>query len=94
MGQDTKVRVREEVAYGKLLSHLIYIRPVINQRIYRDDYNEWSELGVEGWSYEDVLPVFKRSEDMADPQPRDLSKITCSYIRGGDYVEVGGGGEM
>ncbi len=26
------------------------------------DYNEWSALGNAGWSYEEVLPYFKRSE--------------------------------
>ncbi len=27
-----------------------------------DDYNEWRQLGVEGWSYEDVVPYFERVE--------------------------------
>ncbi len=26
------------------------------------DYNTWAQLGNTGWSYEDVLPVFKRME--------------------------------
>ncbi|XP_074026207.1 glucose dehydrogenase [FAD, quinone] [Leptinotarsa decemlineata] len=26
------------------------------------NYNDWADEGNEGWSYEDVLPVFKRSE--------------------------------
>jgi choline dehydrogenase len=29
----------------------------------RHDYDSWAELGNEGWSYEEVLPFFKRSED-------------------------------
>lgn len=28
-----------------------------------DDFNRWEALGNEGWSYQDVLPYFKRSED-------------------------------
>ena len=31
-------------------------------RGHKDDYNDWAELGCEGWAYEDVLPYFKRSE--------------------------------
>ena len=32
----------------------------------RRDYNDWAALGNRGWSYEEVLPYFKRSEDNAD----------------------------
>ena len=39
----------------------------INAQLYNRgnalDFNEWRQLGCEGWSYEDVLPYFKRSED-------------------------------
>ncbi len=39
----------------------------VNAQIYTRgnalDYNEWRQLGCEGWSYEDVLPYFKKSED-------------------------------
>ena len=26
------------------------------------DYDQWAALGCDGWSYEDVLPYFKKSE--------------------------------
>ncbi len=39
----------------------------INAQIYTrgaaQDYDEWRQLGCEGWSYHDVLPYFKKSED-------------------------------
>ncbi len=28
----------------------------------KEDYNEWASLGNKGWSYEEVLPYFKKSE--------------------------------
>lgn len=28
----------------------------------KEDYNEWAALGNKGWSYEEVLPYFKKSE--------------------------------
>ena len=38
----------------------------INAQVYsrgnKLDFNEWAQLGCLGWSYEDVLPYFKRSE--------------------------------
>ena len=39
----------------------------LNAQIYNRgnawDYDNWASLGNEGWSYEEMLPVFKRAED-------------------------------
>ncbi len=39
----------------------------INAQIYTrgaaQDYDDWRQMGCEGWSYDDVLPYFKKSED-------------------------------
>ena len=39
----------------------------INAQIYTrgnaQDYNEWRQMGCEGWSYADVLPYFRKAED-------------------------------
>ena len=39
----------------------------INAQIYTrgaaQDYDEWRQMGCEGWGYADVLPYFKKSED-------------------------------
>jgi choline dehydrogenase len=39
------------------LNGMVYIRG------HRADFDEWADLGLHGWSYEEVLPYFKRSED-------------------------------
>lgn len=39
----------------------------INAQIYTrgsaQDYDEWRQMGCDGWSYEDVLPYFRKAED-------------------------------
>jgi choline dehydrogenase len=50
-------------ARGKVLGGCSSINAMIYMRGQRSDYDHWAELGNRGWSWEDVLPVFKRSED-------------------------------
>ena len=48
---------------GRVLGGSGSINAMIYIRGNRADYDEWAEMGCEGWSYEEVLPYFKRSED-------------------------------
>jgi choline dehydrogenase len=48
---------------GKVLGGSGSINAMIYVRGNRADYDEWAAGGAEGWSYADVLPYFKRSED-------------------------------
>jgi len=47
---------------GKVLGGSSSINGLLYVRGQRQDYDHWRQLGNVGWSYDDVLPYFKRSE--------------------------------
>lgn len=50
-------------ARGKVLGGSSSINAMIYMRGQRSDYDHWAQLGNRGWSWDDVLPIFKASED-------------------------------
>ena len=46
---------------SSVLNYMLYVRGN------RGDYDAWSQAGNTGWSYEEVLPYFKKSEDNRNP---------------------------
>ncbi len=50
-------------ARGKVLGGSSSINAMIYMRGQRSDYDYWAAQGNDGWSWQEVLPVFKQSED-------------------------------
>ena len=51
-----------DVNRGKALGGSSAINSMVYMRGNRNDYDGWAALGCEGWSYDEVLPVFKNME--------------------------------
>ncbi|WP_070988535.1 choline dehydrogenase [Halofilum ochraceum] len=50
-------------ARGKVIGGSSSINGMAYVRGSAGDFEEWAELGAEGWNYRDVLPYFRRAED-------------------------------
>ncbi|CAH1777559.1 unnamed protein product, partial [Owenia fusiformis] len=61
----------QNIARGKVLGGTSSINFHAYVRGSKHDYDMWAEMGNTGWSYEDVLPYFKKSQTQLDP---DLQK--------------------
>lgn len=57
---------RLAVPRGRVLGGSSSINGGVYVRGNRLDYDGWAQVGCSGWSYEDVLPCFRRAEDFED----------------------------
>ena len=48
---------------GKALGGSTAINAMIAMRGQRENYDHWRQLGLAGWGWEDVLPIYRRMED-------------------------------
>lgn len=55
---------------GKVIGGSSSINSMVYIRGHAVDYDHWAQLGNRGWSYQDVLPYFRRCEDHAQ-RPAD-----------------------
>ena len=62
--QDTMAGRRIECARGKVVGGSSTINAMAYVRGNRGDYARWTSYGLRGWSYDDVLPYFRRQESV------------------------------
>ena len=82
---------------GRVLGGSSSINAMIYIRGHKDDYDHWAAQGNPGWSYDDVLPYFKRSEhnergaDTYHGQggPLNVKDLTSPNLYGPVFVKAG-----
>lgn len=57
---------------GRVLGGSSSINGLLYVRGQPQDYDHWAQLGCTGWSWADVLPLFKRAEAWKGPDPAGL----------------------
>ena len=62
---------------SSVLNYMLYVRG--NRR----DYDNWAAMGNQGWSYDEMLPYFLKSEDNRNPY-----LVQTPYHRSGGYLTV------
>jgi choline dehydrogenase/4-pyridoxate dehydrogenase len=60
--QETMAGRRIECARGKVIGGSSSINAMAYVRGNRGDYDRWASYGLDGWSYRDVLPYFRKQE--------------------------------
>ena len=77
------------------INNMVYIRGN------RKDYDTWAELGCKGWSYDEVLPVFKKLEnnqagqspeyhgfagEVSVVKPQDSNEVSQIFVAAGEGI--------
>ncbi|KAK3909029.1 Glucose dehydrogenase [FAD, quinone] [Frankliniella fusca] len=68
---------------GKVIGGSSVLNTMLYIRGNRRDYDQWASMGNYGWSFDEVLPYFKKSEDQRNPY---LAK--SPYHSTGGYLTV------
>ncbi len=76
-------KFRCALPFGKVLGGTSVLNSMIYARGNRKDYDGWADMGNTGWSYENVLPYFIKSEDN-----RNAYLAETPYHGKGGYLTV------
>ncbi len=82
---------------GRTLGGSSSINAMCYSRGNPDDYNHWASLGCEGWSYQEVLPYFKKLENFEPGQsdyhgvggPLNIAKLRYANPLTAVFIEAG-----
>ena len=72
------------LARGKVMGGSSVLNFMTATRGDHRDYDNWAEMGCDGWSYQDVLPIFKKMENFVIQNP----SIECDYHNTGGPVNI------
>jgi choline dehydrogenase len=91
---------QEYVPRGKMYGGTSSMNAMVYQRGHPSDYDRWAELGNEGWSYEEVLPYFKKMQhqergpsehhgvggpvNVTDPQ--DPNQLSHTFVQSAEEI--------
>ncbi|XP_014487748.1 PREDICTED: glucose dehydrogenase [FAD, quinone]-like, partial [Dinoponera quadriceps] len=64
---------------GKALGGSSAINGMLYIQSNEEDYNEWSRMGNEGWSYEEILPYFRKSQNCDGVHTDEWRKKYCGH---------------
>jgi choline dehydrogenase-like flavoprotein len=82
---------------GKVLGGSSSLNAMVYIRGQREDYDAWAAEGNSGWSFDEVLPYFKRAEDNARGAdawhgtggPLHVQDLTSPNVLGTQFIEAG-----
>ncbi|KAK3316820.1 putative choline dehydrogenase [Apodospora peruviana] len=73
---------------GRVLGGSSALNYMTWNRAAQQDYDDWKELGNEGWGWDDLLPFFKKSENFHTPTSKSQKAAQIALHDG--FVGVGG----